>query len=234
MDDQELYPKGREYPKGHEQERKLFLLQAETYLDQKDDETALSLAQARLKRTPGDLDARIVICRVWLQQGRIDEARDLLHEMEEIIASLSQIYSCMGDICMKKGMQESADDFYRKFKLLNPGVPPARDIQERLKDIGELQQMDEEVEAGGDAEVPAGFQTVTLAELYIRQGHLLPAEEVLEKIVGQEPQNEKAAGLLQEVRDRILREASVQRYAGVIAELSRWLDNIGRVRGHAA
>jgi hypothetical protein len=75
---------------------------------------------------------------------------------------------------------------------------------------------------------------VTLAELYIRQGHLRPAEEVLAKIIGQEPQNEKAAGLLQEVRDGILREAAVQRYPGVIAELSRWLDNIDRARGHAA
>jgi len=228
MDDQELYPKGRE------QERKLFLLQAEMYLDQKDDETALSLAQARLKRTPGDLDARIVICRVWLQQGRIDEARDMLHEMEEIIASLSQIYVCMGDICMKKGMEDSAETFYRKFMVLNPGAPRVRDILERLKGIEELHGTNTEGETEGDAGIPPDFQTVTLAELYIRQGHLRPAEDVLEKIVGQEPQNEKAAGLLQEVRDRILREASVQRYAGVIAELSRWLDNIGRVRGHAA
>jgi len=228
MDDQELYPKGLE------QERKLFLLQAETYLDQKDDETALNLAQARLKRTPGDLDARIVICRVWLRQGRIDEARDMLQEMEEIIASLSQIYVCMGDICMKKGMREAAEDYYGKFKVLNPGAPLARDMSERLKGIEELHGTNTEGETEGDAGIPPDFQTVTLAELYIRQGHLRPAEEVLEKIVGQEPQNGKAAGLLQEVRDRILREASVQRYAGVIAELSRWLDNIGRVRGHAA
>ena len=226
MDDQELYPKG--------QERKLFLLQAETYLDQKDDETALSLAQARLKRTPGDLDARIVICRVWLQQGRIDEARDMLHEMDEIIASLSQIYVCMGDICMKRGMEDSAETFYRKSTVLNPGAPRVRDILERLKGIEELHETNTEGETEGDAGIPPDFQTVTLAELYIRQGHLRPAEEVLEKIVGQEPQNGKAAGLLQEVRDRILRKASVQRYTGVIAELSRWLDNIGRVRGHAA
>ena len=212
----------------------MFLLQAETYLDQKDDETALSLAQARLKRTPGDLDARIVICRVWLQQGRIDEARDMLHEMDEIIASLSQIYVCMGDICMKRGMEDSAETFYRKSMVLNPGAPRVRDILERLKGIEELHETNTEGETEGDAGIPPDFQTVTLAELYIRQGHLRPAEEVLEKIVGQDPQNGKAAGLLQEVRDRILGKAPVQRHTGVIAELSRWLDNIGRVRGHAA
>ena len=216
------------------QERKSFLTQAEAYIDRNELPVVLDLAQARLKRTPGDLDARIVICRVWLLQGRIDEARDMLNEMEEILASLSQIYACMGDICMKKGMKDLAETYYRKFMFLNPDAPPARDMSERLKGIEELHKTDEEGEPGGDAGIPSDFQTVTLAELYIRQGHLRPAEEVLEKIVGQDPQNEKAAGLLQEVRDRILREASVQQYAGVIAELSRWLDNIGRLRGHAA
>ena len=75
---------------------------------------------------------------------------------------------------------------------------------------------------------------MTLAELYIRQGHLRPAEEVLEKIVGEDPQNEKAAALLQEVRERAPRRPAAKPDAGVIAELSHWLDNIDRLRGHAA
>jgi len=212
------------------QERKSFLTQAEAYIDRNELPAVLDLAEARLKRTPGDLDARITICRVWLLQGRLDEARDMLNEMEDILASLSQIYACMGDICMKKGMKDSAETFYRKFMFLNPGVPLSKDVTERLMGIEELHATDAE----GDAEIPTDFQTVTLAELYIRQDHLRLAEEVLEKIIGQDPQNEKAAGLLQEVRERVLKGASAQQYAGVIAELSRWLDNIGRLRAHAA
>ena len=212
------------------QERKSFLTQAEAYIDRNELPVVLDLAEERLKRTPGDLDARMTICRVWLLQGRIDEARDMLNEMEDILASLSRIYACMGDICMKKGMQESAETFYRKFMFLNPGVPLSKDVTERLSGIEELHATDAE----DDAEIPTDFQTVTLAELYIRQGHLRPAGEVLEKIIGQDPQNEKAAVLLQEVRERLLKGASAQQYAGVVAELSRWLDNIGRLRAHAA
>ena len=219
-------------------ERKLFLQDAETHLDRDDVVMALNLAQARLKRIPGDLDARIVICRVWLLQGRLDEAREMLLEMDEILAGLSQIYACMGDIYMKKGMKDSAEIFYRKSAVLNPGAPPARDVSGRLKGIEDLHETgmetDADGEAEGDVQIPADFQTVTLAELYIRQGHLRMAEEVLEKIVGQDLQNETASWLLREVRERILREASAQQYAGVVTELSRWMDNIGRLRGHAA
>lgn len=232
MDENDLYPKG------HEQERKLFLLQTEAYIDQKQYETVLDLAQSRLKRIPGDLDARIVSCRVWLLQGRLDEVRDMLLEMDEILAGLSQIYACMGDICMKKGMKDPAETFYRKSMVLNPGATPAPDISERLKGIEDLHETGMETDADGEAEedkqIPADFQTVTLAELYIRQGHLRMAEEVLQKIVGRDLQNETASGLLREVREQILREASAQQYAGVVAELSRWMDNIGRLRGHAA
>jgi tetratricopeptide (TPR) repeat protein len=228
MDDRKIYPEG------HEQERKAFLSQMEASLDRNELPAVLDLAEARLKRTPGDLDARIAICRVWLLQGRLDAARDMLNEMEDILASLSRIYACMGDIYMKKGMREAAQAYYEKFNVLNPDALPARDMSERPKVIEELDETDGERKTEGDAGIPPDFQTVTLAELYIRQGHLLPAEGVLEKIIGQEPQNEKAAGLLQEVRNRILREAAVQGHAGVIAELSRWLDNIDRVRGHAA
>jgi hypothetical protein len=90
------------------QERKSFLSQMEAYLGRNEVREVLDLAQARLKRTPGDLDARIMICRVWLLQGRLDEARDMLNEMEETIASFSHVYACIGDIYMKRGMREAA------------------------------------------------------------------------------------------------------------------------------
>jgi tetratricopeptide (TPR) repeat protein len=218
-------------------ERKSFLTQTEAHLDRNELPAVLDLAEARLKRTPGDLDARLAICRVRLAicrvrflQGRLDEAGEMLSDMEDILASLSRIYAGIGDICMKEGMKDSAETFYRKVMFLNPGVPLPMGVAERLNDSEELRATDAEE----DAEIPSDFETVTLAELYIRQGHLRQAEEVLDTSIGQDPQNEKAAVLLQEVRERLLKGAFAQQYAGVIAELSRWLDNIGRLRAHAA
>jgi len=241
------------------QERKAFLEEAEALLSKSDYLTVLSLAESRLKRTPGDLDARIVICRVWIEQERLEEAGEILKEIEDILASLSQIYTCMGDIYLRKGMAESAQDFYRKFVSLNPDTTMERKISERLKGISEQHTTDsrERVQKEEAAPVPDDFQTVTLAELYARQGHLQMAEEILGAILNKGPHHPKAAELLREVRERIAtqeipeemhppemlqdvgerivgQDEPEENHVAVIAELSLWLNNIGRLRSHAA
>jgi thioredoxin-like negative regulator of GroEL len=216
------------------QERKVFLEAVETCFAASDHRAVLSLAKSRLEQIPGDLDARIATCRVWILQGRLDEARDMLQEMEEIIESLSNIYACMGDICVKKGMKESAQTFYRKFMCLNPEAPMSLEIAERLRGIEDLHETNAEGESPDAVHVPSDFQTVTLAELYIRQGHPEMAAGVLEEIVRKDPQQEKASQMLREVREMIHREASAKRNAPVIAELSRWLGNVDRLRLHGA
>ncbi len=215
--------------------RDAFLEEAEAFLAAGDDETALALAEARLLRMPGDLDARSVICRVRIRQGRLDEAEEMLREMEVSLASLSRVYASLGDACLSRGMQESAETYYRKFMSPESRLP--RSLWGSPRGSRALQRHRRPIRKGtreDAAEVPSDFQTVTLAELYIRQGHLRPAAEVLEAIIRKEPGHEKAAALLGEVREMIVREESRQRYPEVIDELSRWLDNIGRLRGHAA
>lgn len=215
-------------------ERKQFLAEMEEYLGRNELQAALSLAQERLEKRPGDLESRIVICRAWLLQGSLDEAREMLNETEQIIASLSHVYASIGEICLKRGMREAAEGYYEKFRAMNPGYPPARGIPEGLDQGEALRETDEEGDTEETAAVPPDFQTVTLAELYIRQGHFRPAEELLEKIIGGDPQNARASALLTEVRERRAGTVPASPGAGVITELSHWLDNIGRLRGHAA
>lgn len=213
--------------------RDAFLEAAEAFLDVSDDDTALTLAEARLLRMPGDLDAQSVICRVRIRQGRLEEAEEVLREMETPLASLARVYAALWDAYRARGMEEKEEAAYRKYKSLNPDVPPMPEIADGSG--GGAEPPDEgEREPADAAEVPSDFQTVTLAELYIGQGHFQSAAEVLEGILRTKPGHEKAAALLGEVREMILREELRRRYPVVIDELSRWLDNIGRSRGHAA
>jgi tetratricopeptide (TPR) repeat protein len=214
--------------------RDAFLEEAEAFLAAGDDGTALALAEARLLRMPGDIDARGVICRVRIRQGRMGEAEEMLRGIEGSLAGISRVYASLRDAYLKQGMQEPARVAYRKFISLNPDAPPSPEIAEGFKGIAQAPETDPERDAGDAAEVPSDFQTVTLAELYIRQGHLRAALEVLEAIIRKEPGHEKAATLLREVGEMIRREESRQGSAGIVDELSRWLDKIGRLGSHAA
>lgn len=215
-------------------EPKRFLAEMEEYLGRNELQAVLRLARERLEKSPGDLEARISLCRVWLLQGNFDEAREMLSDTERIIESLSQVYAAIGEVCLKRGMQEAALAYREKSQALQPGAPPDRSIAGWFGESeAPPRETDEEGAEEGDAAVPPDFQTVTLAELYIRQGHFQMAAEVLEKVVGADPQNAKAAALLQEALERGGRTISASPEAGMIAELSHWLDNIDRLRSHA-
>ncbi len=235
------------------QERKAFLAEVEENFQRGDFETILMIAGLRLKRMPGDLDARLAVCRARIEQGALDEAGDLLAEIERILAGLDKVYASLRDLGLKTGLTEETRALFKKFGLTVPaessteiaadqlGRSDRREIEAApgagtgtAETPGERMSPEEDVPRDEESpETPEDFHTVTLAELYLRQGHLRPAERVLEKIVRQEPRNGRAAELLREVRDRLQPEGSVQRQAAVTAELSRWLDNIDRMRGHA-
>jgi thioredoxin-like negative regulator of GroEL len=210
-------------------ERNAFLADVEERFASGDDGVILALAQERLQRTPGDHDARVALCRVWIRQGRLDEAREMLREFEALLAGLSKIYASFGDLSLEKGMQEEARIYYQRCMALHPASP---EVAKRLGEIEVLRTPEEDMEDEAP-DVPADFQTVTLAELYIRQGHPAQAAEVLEAIVRRDPQQAKALKLLREVRERLDGEGVAGGSDPIVAELSRWLDRIARWRAHA-
>lgn len=214
-------------------ERDAFLEETEAFLAAGDDDTALAVAEARLLRRPGDLDARGVICRVRIRQGRLEEAETILREMEAPLASLSRVYAALWDAYRSRGLEEKEEAAYRKYKALNPGVPATPESPAGHDEGVPEPPAEPEQAAEAAAEVPSDFQTVTLAELYVRQGHLAAAAELLEGILEREPANGKATELLGQVREMVRREEERRRNQAVAGELSRWLDNVARLGGHA-
>ena len=234
------------------QERNAFLAGVEENFQRGDFETILMTAGLRLKRMPGDLDARLAICRARIEQGALGEAGDLLSEIERVLAGLDRVCALLRELVRQTGLTDETRALFEKFGLAAPAgaaMETPADSRDRLARL-EIEAAPARSEAavsaeaeaprqgdlpaGGEAsEAPEDFLTVTLAELYIRQGHLRQAESVLEKIVRREPRNDRAAGLLRDVRGRLQPATASPGDAAVAAELSRWLDNVGRLRGHA-
>ncbi len=223
-------------------EREAFLARAEACLEQGLYQMAQDLAQDWLSRFPGDREALVVACHAWTKMGRLDKVMETLREVDQMIFELSRIYARMGDICQRSGLSAEAAVFYRKFMVLNPDSPANKEISEKL--AGLAAEMDDHAlpardgDPGGE-EVASGFRTVTMAELYMKQGHRDMAEKMLRDILAQEPGNETASALLQKIKStaeeqREGKMRSLHQRAAVIDELTRWLKNVGRMGRHAA
>lgn len=222
-----------------EKDRSNFLGEAEILLEQNKLMEAFNLAGERLRSLPADADAHVVAGNALLGMGRVDEARDVLQEVGEIISGLSLVYERMGDIYRKKGFHQDAAVCYEKFISLHPSAEDARKVIEKMI---LLEQEDQPVTEGGmiyDENIPAPeLFTVTLAELYIKQGHLQVAAEILKEIIWREPQNSQAVAKLNSLQAELsLQSSASAKFSesdNLIKKLSSWLKNIDRLKIHVA
>lgn len=225
---------------GEDGEKEKFLAKAESFLALEKFNLAQELALDWLRRFPSDAEARIIVCHAWTRLGKLDKVRQMLQEVDEAILSLSRIYARMGDICRQSGLNQEAITFYQRFAVINPQVHDITEITDKLRALEpspDTDMLQDEGPVEQRRPLP-GLQTVTLAELYIKQGHPDAAMEMLEGILKRDKTNLRASAMLREIRkssgvsleeNHILTDT--ERVKG---ELNRWLCNIDRIRHHAA
>ena len=216
-----------------------FLNEAEKMLEQNKLREAFNLAGERLRSFPADADAHVVAASALLGMGRVDEARDVLQEVGEIISGLAFVYDRLGDIYRKKGFHQDAAVCYEKFISLHPGPEDARKVIEKMILLEQEDQPVTEVGMIYNENIPnQELFTVTLAELYIKQGHLQVAEEILKKIISREPQNSQAVAKLDSLKAALDRKSSpgvkFVETDNLINTLTSWLNNIDRLKMNVA
>jgi tetratricopeptide (TPR) repeat protein len=214
---------------------RLFLPRVEALLEQRMFDAAKELAEERLRRLPSDVDARIAMCKVWTRMGRLEQVEEILRDVENHITDWSRVYDAMGDICRESGLQKEAVRFYRRFLVLHPQGPTHQIVAEkfdRLMDAGAAAPLMEENEDHYDhvADIAPDFYTMTLADLYLRQHQMEMARDVLKEIIRREPDHPEAAVRLREIDDRLLGQQTRDQ---IMRELTRWLQNIGRIGNYA-
>ncbi|NPU86055.1 MAG: tetratricopeptide repeat protein [Syntrophaceae bacterium] len=210
--------------------------EAELLLNQGRFDEARRLADENLARLPSDIEGKIILCRALLGMNALEEAGEQLHEIDPWIQWAVRIYLDAGDAFARGGRLDEATRFYKIFLSLNPDAPRADEIAGR---IGHASDPKRDWELGPDSryerveDIDRQFWTVTLADLYTRQGHLDMARGVLEEILRREPDHEEAR-----IRIAALPGEDVQPNAAsrirLAGELARWLRNIGRMKSHGA
>lgn len=218
-----------------------FLSRVEALLEQRLFDLAQELAGERLQRLPDDVDARIAMCKIWTRMGRLERVEEILRDVEDRITDWSRLYAAMGDLCRESGLQKEAVRFYRRFLVLHPQGSAHQTVAEkldRLMDAGAAALLTEEDEDHYEqiTDIAPDFHTMTLAELYLRQNQLEMARNVLKEIIRREPDHPEAGVRLREIEDRLTAPQSDpdrQAHEKVFLELSRWLQNIGRIGNYA-
>jgi len=221
-------------------EKELFIAKAESFLDQGLQKEAQDYALSWLERFPADAEARVILCQAWTRMGKLHKVKKLLEEVDEAIYGMSVIYSKMGDICQRSGLNQEAVTFYRKFLDLNPNSPITKEVADKLHSLAPASERILPQEEELPQQSLSVMRTVTIAELYIKQGHLDLAAEILEEIIKKDPTNQRAQAMLKEIGGGDVpaeKKAPPEKGSpsgAVIHELNRWLRNIDRIKRHAA
>ncbi|MCX5831029.1 MAG: tetratricopeptide repeat protein [Deltaproteobacteria bacterium] len=226
---------------GNRSEKEVFIAKAESFLDQGLQKEAQDFALNWLERFPDDAEARVILCQAWTRMGKLDKVKQLLGEVDDAIYGMSVIYAKMGDICQRSGLNQEAITFYRKFLDLNPNSPITTEVAEKLHSLapdGETILLQEE---DTPQHSPSIMRTVTIAELYMKQGHTDLAAEILEEIIKKDDTNKRALAMLSEIGGggtaQPEKDAPPEKGAppdAVLKELNRWLSNLDRIRAYAA
>jgi tetratricopeptide (TPR) repeat protein len=208
-----------------------FLSAAQAYLDQSLYKEALDIAESWLKQHPMDADANIICCHALMRMGKLERVEEILDSVEDKILQLSRIYSFMGNICLEGGLTREAIRFYQKFVSINPESIDGKNVSAKLQALGSVPNgpssgMGEE-QYDHISHVAPDFYTVTLADLYIRQGYLQMAADVLNEILKVDSHHRLAAQRLSDVKSTL---ENMRHKEEVVQELTRWLKNIDRIR----
>jgi tetratricopeptide (TPR) repeat protein len=221
-----------------EEDLLIFVKQMESFLQQRMLPEALSMAEERLSLLPADVDAQVFINRTLIEMGRVKESRSFLHKLEKEIFRWSFVYLRAADNYRRKGLNQDALSCYQKFLALNPHSERFLEVTEIISSLQKDGSLSAEIDESGGTDLPKPeFYTITLADLYIKQGHLKMATDILEEIIRQEPSNVPARVKLDTVKAAIALKSCSGKTPyitnNLIKTLSCWLENIDRLKKHA-
>lgn len=187
---------------------------ADAYRKQGSLEEAFNVCKRGLAKHPTYTSARVVLGRIYQEKGSREEAAAEFKKVLEIDPENLMAHSLLGAIYIQKGDYQSAIEEYQKVLTLNPDD---EETQGSLKQAIERAAGEQKSPPPSKKETsvpekktPAkeSTATLTIAELYLKQGHLDKAVEVYQELLANDPQNLMVRQKLSEVVERQRKEAS--------------------------
>ena len=177
---------------------------------------ALEVCKKGLLKHPSYTLAQVVLGRILREQGKINEASNEFKTVLENDPDNLLAHNLLGSIYLEKKDFQAAIEEYQKVLTLNPDDEDAqRELKVAIeKAAGENLGYEIKTKAEHPSDpkiipIKESTATLTMAELYLKQGHFDKAIEVFQELLANDPQNLMLRQKLTETVERQQKESAV-------------------------
>lgn len=217
----------------------VFIQLAESYRLQGRYPEAIEVCRKGLEKMPDALPGRLLLGRCYLEMGLNAEAKEELEKVAQGIEEcylvykwLSQVYLQEKDLgksleVMKKALffpsaaetgKHSVTPLEMDMLHRKPSppflAPKAESPKKTAEDIPTTE---------GKRPAQAGIQTYTLAEIYVKQGHLQRALSIYQEILDREPKNSAVREKYEALRKKLEKDQHISHKKKMVEHLGKWL-----------
>jgi len=188
-------------------EANAFIQLAERQREQGRFDEAIESCRRGLEKMPGFIPGRLLLGICYLEKGMISEAKA---ELEKVAGEIEQCFSFYESLTQVYRHEKNNLD--KAFEVLQRSLSPPS-VQEGVPPKAP--------EMEGPAR--ASIQTDTLAEIYVKQGHLDKALSVYEEILAREPENTAIRKKYEVLRKQLEEGQKAAGQQKIINHLEQWL-----------
>lgn len=189
---------------------------ADAFRKQGNLEEALKICQNGLLKHPTYTSAQVVLGKILHAKGRVEDALTELKKVLEIDPENIAAHSLLGTIYMERKEFQVAIEEYQKVLTLNPDDEDAQSALKQAieKAAGEQQNLKKNNPKPTDpleekTTTKESTATLTIAELYLKQGHFDKAIEVFQELLADDPQNLMLRQKLSDAVEKQQKESAV-------------------------
>jgi tetratricopeptide (TPR) repeat protein len=194
----------------------VFAALADAYRKKGQLDEAFKVCKTGLEKNPSYTSARVVLGRIYREQEKVEDAASEFKKVLEFDPDNLMAHSMLGSILMEKKDYQAAIEEYQKILSLNPDDEETQSnlklaIEKAAGETKQTSRLPKKESSPAERKSPRkeSTATLTLAELYFKQGHYDRAIEVYQELLANDPQNLMLRQKMSEVVNRQQKDAAV-------------------------
>jgi len=181
---------------------------AEAYRKEGSLDDAFRVCRKGLEKNPDYSNAHLVLGRIYQGQNKLDDAISEFKKVLEIDPENLMAHSLLGSLFMQKFDYKAAIDEYQAIFTLNPDDEETQKLLkvaiEKAANAPQTGSSNESKESSAEKKTDSGsMASATMAELYLKQGHLDKAVETYEELLKKDPNNAATRKKIVELKEKI-------------------------------